>query len=121
PRTAHDPPAGPTAAVLLSPGAVRLRDAPPRDAAKLLAHATRLAPSCPVVNWQIGTALLASGGDAALGARALAKAVEPNGLPRFRGEPNQLWAQTMPAGSWVGGLARRVGYRCPLTLDDVSA
>jgi tetratricopeptide (TPR) repeat protein len=107
-------------------GGVWLRDGRPRDALRVLADANRLAPHCPLISWQLGTALLAAGGDALLGVRALQKATAADGLPKYRHEPHRLWADTLPADSWVRNLAQRAGtlraaFRCPLGLDQIES
>jgi tetratricopeptide (TPR) repeat protein len=108
-------------------GAALLRAGQPRDALRVLADANKLAPNCPLVGWQLGTALLTSGGDVLLALRALQKATAPDGLPRYVGREAQIWTETLPVGSWVRNVAsqsirRRAMYRCPLgfdKLDDV--
>ncbi|MFL6117738.1 MAG: hypothetical protein ACJ786_41265, partial [Catenulispora sp.] len=105
-------------------GAVWLRDGKPRDALKVLAEANRLAPHCPLVAWQLGVALTESGGDALLALRAFQKATAADGLPKYVRTPLRLWAETLPADSWVRNLVHRSGtqrahFRCPLGLDKV--
>jgi tetratricopeptide (TPR) repeat protein len=107
-------------------GAVWLREGKPREALKVLAEANRLAPTCPLVSWQLGTALNVAGGDALLALRALQKATAPDGLPKFLHSSRRLWAETLPAESWVRNLAERaavqkVQFRCPLGLDRVES
>jgi tetratricopeptide (TPR) repeat protein len=106
-------------------GAIWLREGKPRDALRVLAEANRIAPNCPLVSWQLGEALSASGGDAVLALRALQKATGPEGLPKYAHAPQRLWAETLPADSWVRNLAQRatrqrVQFQCPLGLDRVT-
>lgn len=103
-------------------GAALLKSGQARDALRVLADANKLAPSCPLVGWQLGTALLASGGDVLLALRALQKATAPDGLPRYLDREGHLWTETLPTGSWVRNVAsqairRRTTYRCPLGFD----
>jgi tetratricopeptide (TPR) repeat protein len=105
-------------------GAIWLHEGKPREALKVLAEANRLAPGCPLVSWQLGTALNVGGGDALLALRALQKATAPDGLPKYLHAPRRLWVETLPADSWVRNLAERaalqkVQFRCPLGLDRV--
>ncbi len=105
-------------------GAVWLRDGKPREALRVLSEANRLAPSCPLVAYHLGAALTVSGGDALLALRALQKATGPDGLPKYLRDPQRLWADTLPADSWVRNLAQRAGaqrahFQCPLGLDQV--
>ena len=90
----------------------------------MLAEANRLAPQCPLVSWQLGAALLAAGGDALLAVRALQKALGLDGLAKYLGQPNRLWAESLPGDSWVRNLAlraaaQRTAFRCPLGLDRI--
>jgi tetratricopeptide (TPR) repeat protein len=103
-------------------GAALLRGGQPRDALRVLADANKLAPNCPLIGWQLGTSLLASGGDVLLGLRALQKATAADGLPRYLGREAQMWTETLPSGSWVRNVAsqairRRATYRCPFGFD----
>jgi tetratricopeptide (TPR) repeat protein len=105
-------------------GAALLRAGQPRDALRVLADANKLAPNCPLVGWQLGTALLASGGDVLLALRALQKATAADGLPRFLGRDGQLWTESLPSGSWIRNVAsqairRRAIYHCPLGFDRI--
>jgi Flp pilus assembly protein TadD len=107
-------------------GAVWLREGKPREALKVLAEANRLAPTCPLVSWQLGTALNVVGGDALLALRALQKATAPDGLPKYLHQSRRLWAETLPAESWVRNVADRaalqkIQFRCPLGLDRVES
>jgi tetratricopeptide (TPR) repeat protein len=105
-------------------GSVWLRDGQPREALRMLAEANKLAPQCPLVSWQLGAALLASGGDALLAIRALQKATGPEGLVRYLAEPIRLWIDTLPADSWTRNVVRRAGphkarFVCPLGFDQL--
>jgi tetratricopeptide (TPR) repeat protein len=103
-------------------GVVWLREGKPREALRVLSEANRLAPTCPLVSFHLGAALTESGGDALLALRALQKATD--GLPKYLRAPHRLWADTLPADSWVRNLAQRAGtqrtqFQCPLGLDRV--
>jgi Flp pilus assembly protein TadD len=105
-------------------GSIWLREGKPREALRVLAEANRIAPNCPLVAWKLGEALSASGGDALLTLRALQKATGPEGLPKYAHATHRLWAETLPADSWVRNLAQRaarqrVHFQCPLELDRV--
>jgi Flp pilus assembly protein TadD len=107
-------------------GAVLLRTGRPRDALRVLVEANRLAPNCPLVSWQLGTALTESGGDALLAFRALQKTTAPDGLPKYIRSPHRLWTETLPADSWVRNLSQRAGsqkghFRCPLGMDRIGS
>lgn len=104
-------------------GGILLRSGMARDALRHLAEMNKSAPQCPIVAWQLGTAL-AAGGDPLLAVRALQKAIGPDGLPRFLVDANSMWIQTLPAESWIRNLVRHAAgrkavYRCPLGFDDV--
>ena len=125
-ETAHAATQGRQVDPALYLGAAWLREGKPREALRMLAEANRLAPSCPLIAWQLGTALTASGGDALLALRALQKATAADGLPKYLHAPNRLWADTLPADSWIRNLAQRAGshrvqFRCPLGLDRVES
>lgn len=103
-------------------GTMRLQDGAPREALRFLVEANKLAPQCPLVAWQLGTALIATGGDVMLAVRALQKATGPEGLVRFLSEPVRIWIDTLPRDSWIRNLVRRSGsqrtrFVCPLGLD----
>jgi tetratricopeptide (TPR) repeat protein len=107
-------------------GGLNLRDGQPRDALRVLADANKLAPQCPLISWQLGTALMATGGDAMLAIRALERATGADGFPRFVAEPTRMWIETLPADSWVRNVARRAAtqrarFQCPLGFDNPKA
>jgi tetratricopeptide (TPR) repeat protein len=123
---AHDAGEGHQVDPALYLGAVWLRDGKPREALRVLAEANRLAPNCPLVSWQLGAALIESGGDVLLALRALQKATAADGLPKFIPAPHRLWAETLPADSWVRNLAQRATsqrahFRCPLGMDQLAS
>ena len=80
-----------------------------------------------LVPWSVGklgAALHDAGGDALLAVRALQKALGLDGLAKYVREPHRLWADTLPADSWVRNLVQRAAgqravFRCPLGLDRV--
>lgn len=107
-------------------GALLLRDGKPREALRVLGEVNKSAPQCPIVSWQLGAALSATGGDALLTVRALQKAAGPEGFPRYLADPNRMWSETLPADSWIRNLARgaagrKVIFLCPLGFSDVKA
>lgn len=121
-KEAHERAHGQQADTALYYGAALLKTGQPRESLRVLAEANKLAPDCPLVAWQLGTALLTSGSDALLAQRALQKATATDGLPRYLGRPGQLWIETLPNGSWVRSIAaqalrRRSVYHCPLGFD----
>ncbi|HEY1376015.1 MAG TPA: tetratricopeptide repeat protein, partial [Gemmataceae bacterium] len=124
-EAAHAGTQGRQADAALYLGAVYLRGGKPRDALRVLAEANRLAPHCPLVAWQLGVALTESGGDALLALRAFQKTTAADGLPKYVRHPSRLWAETLPADSWVRNLAQRAGtqratFVCPLGMDKVA-
>ena len=106
-------------------GGLNLRDGQPRDALRVLADANKLRPQCPLVSWQLGTALMATGGDAMLAIRA--GAGHGGGrLPELCRRAARLRIETLPADSWVRNVVRRAGtqrsrYQCPLGFDNPKA
>ncbi|MBY0227818.1 MAG: tetratricopeptide repeat protein, partial [Gemmataceae bacterium] len=91
-------------------GIVQFRLGRPQEALKLLSEANRIDSNCPLVTWQIGVALMASGGDSATAMRALQRAMGPRGLPLWGREPHKLWIEGFPEGrSYVRRLAAKNG------------
>lgn len=124
--TAHDAAQGRPIDPALYLGAIWLREGKPREALRVLADANRIVPNCPLVAWQLGVALLQSGGDALLALRALQKATGPDGFPKYLRAPHRLWAETLSADSWVRNVSQRAGaqgsiFRCPLGLDQIAS
>ena len=84
----------------------------PQEALRWLSEANRIDGNCPLVTWQIGVALMASGGDSATAMRALQRAMGPRGLPLWQKEPHKLWIEGMPEGrSYVRRLASKNGTK----------
>src|SRR5262249_32009688 len=103
-------------------GMLSLRDGRAQEAVRYLAEANRLDPSCPMITWQLGLAIVAAGGDSALALRALQRS-----LPRFvplKGTETamqRLWTEAMPENrSFVRRLALEYPYDCPVLGSDLS-
>jgi tetratricopeptide (TPR) repeat protein len=91
------------------------------EAVRYLAEASRLDANCPFVTWQLGTAMLAAGGDTLIAVRALQRALGPKGLLQWARTPERVWVEAFPEKlSLVRRLASKHPYRCPLFGDDVS-
>jgi len=100
---------------LLYLGALLLGEGQPKEALRYLTEANRLDKNCPLVTWQLGTAMLAAGGDAQIAVRALQRALGPQGLLLWASTPQRLWVEAFPeARSFVRRLAARHPYTCPL-------
>lgn len=99
-------------------GALQLRTENKQDAVLWLERAEGLARDNPIIQWQLGTALVESDIDPNRAVRHLEKALSPQGLPKFVAEPGKVWVQTMPGKSWLSALTRRTRVPCPLRLDD---
>jgi hypothetical protein len=103
-------------------GGLLLRRGQPKDAIRFLTEANRADSNCPLVKWQLGTAILESGGDAQLGVRALQQVLSPRGLPLWSSHPARLWVEAFSENrSYVRKLAREHPYVCPLWGNDLSA
>ncbi|MCS6850524.1 MAG: tetratricopeptide repeat protein [Gemmataceae bacterium] len=103
-------------------GALLYRKGLAAEAVRYLAEAHRLVPDCPLVHWQLGLALHATEGDAALIVRALERALAPDGLPRWQRHPDRLWADAFPdaSRSYLARLAAEHPFQCPLFGRDVA-
>jgi tetratricopeptide (TPR) repeat protein len=105
---------------LLYRGALLLRGGQPREALLLLTEANRLDKNCPLVTWQLSTAMLAAGGDAHIAVRTLQRALGPQGLLLWASNPQRLWVEAFPENrSFVRRLAARYLYTCPLWGADL--
>ncbi|MFM7149262.1 MAG: tetratricopeptide repeat protein, partial [Gemmataceae bacterium] len=92
----------------------------PQEALRYLADANRIDSNCPLIGWQMGLSLVASGGDLGLAIRVLRKAVGDRGLAAFSNSARDLWAASFSAThSFVGRLLERNEFTCPLLGDDV--
>jgi tetratricopeptide (TPR) repeat protein len=107
----------PEAALYL--GALLLRTGRPRDALRWLSQAARLAPENPVIQWQLGAAILESSGDPAAAVKALERATAPTGLAAQIVAPKLIWCQTLPPTAWLAQLTRRNPINCPLGWHQV--
>jgi Flp pilus assembly protein TadD len=104
-------------------GTLLLRQGSPQEAIRYLSEANRIGFTCPLVGWQLGTAILAAGGDATLAVRALERSLERfAALPRSEGESSSLWIHGFPEeSSFVWRLAVRYPYSCPVFGGNVTA
>jgi Flp pilus assembly protein TadD len=103
-------------------GALLLRAGQPKEALRYLTEANRLDKNCPLVTWQLSTAMLAAGGDAQIAVRALQRALGPQGLLLWASNPQRLWVEGFPEKrSYVRRLAAEHTYTCPLWGRDLSA
>ncbi len=112
---------------LLYSGALLLKTGRVAEAVRQLSEANRLYGDCPLVHWQLGTALVANGNDS-LALRALAKAVGPKGLPRWLQAPQKAWTEAFPPSDAMGAcvsfvrcLAEKHLFRCPVFGDDIAS
>lgn len=105
----------PDAAIYL--GALNIQADQPREALRWLGQAARQAPDNPVVQWQLGDAILESSGDPAAAVKALERATGPAGLMKYVSDPNGMWIETLPPESWLAQLTRRMPVPCPLGFD----
>jgi tetratricopeptide (TPR) repeat protein len=96
-------------------GVLLVRTGHVREGLRWLSQAARLAPECPVVQWQLGEVVLQSGGDPATAVKALEWAAGPNGFARYAAAPHKIWSG-MPR-SWLAAVARRSPVPCPFGLD----
>jgi len=100
---------------LLYLGAIHLRLGQAREALRFLSEANRIDSGCPFVAYQLGMAMLQSGGDAALAVRALQKALGPRGFLQWSGKPGRAWVEGMPEQrSYVRKLASKHPFTCPV-------
>ncbi len=101
-------------------GALLVRQGQPKEALRYLTEANRLDANCPFVAWQLGTAMLAAGGDAALAVRALQRTLGPRGFLLWKEQPQRAWVEGFPEkGSYVRKLATKHSYTCPLWGSDL--
>ncbi|MCI0379272.1 MAG: tetratricopeptide repeat protein, partial [Gemmataceae bacterium] len=100
-------------------GAILLRQGKAKDSLRFLTEANRLDSSCPIVTVQLGSAIIAAGGDVQLAVRALQRALGHKGLPQWEGNPRRLWVEALPEGrSYVRKLADKHPFVCPLWGGD---
>ena len=112
PHAAIDPP--------LYLGALLLRRGQAKDALRLLTEANRVDSSCPVVTAQLGSAMIAAGGDAAFAVRTLKRALGSKGLAQWADRPAKVWAEAFPERhSYVRKLAEKYVFVCPLWGPDL--
>jgi tetratricopeptide (TPR) repeat protein len=105
---------------LLYLGALLLRGDQPKEALRHLTEANRLDKNCPLVTWQLSTAMLAAGGDAQVAVRALQRALGPQGVLLWASHPQRLWVEAFPEKrSYVRRLASQRPYTCPLWGSDL--
>lgn len=104
-------------------GVLLLRQGRAAEALRLFAEANRVEPNCPFVRWQLGVALVATGGDAGLATRALQAALGPRGLPAWVKAPERAWVEGFPdqAKSFVHRLAAQHKFECPVFGSDIAA
>lgn len=102
-------------------GALLLRAGRPQEALRHFSEANKIDSTCPFVTWQLGTAIVAAGGDSGLAARALQRALGPKGLGLWAGSPERAWIEAFPEGrSHVRRLASRHRYVCPVFGGDLN-
>ncbi len=105
---------------LLYIGAIHLRQGQPKEALRFLVEANRLDSTCPFVTWQLGTAMIAAGGDTQLAVRALQRTLGPRGFLQWKDLPHKAWVEGFPEQrSYVRRLAAKNPYPCPLWGSDV--
>jgi tetratricopeptide (TPR) repeat protein len=93
----------------------------PQEALRYLSEANRVDGSCPFVTLQMGISLVAAGGDPALAARALRRAVGPRGLAMWLDSPERARVEAFPEGrSYVRRLAERHLFVCPVLGGDLA-
>ncbi len=92
------------------------------EALRYLGEANRIDAGCPFVTWQMGIALVASGGDSGLALRALQRALGPRGLGQWAQAPERAWVEAFPEGkSYIRRLAAKYPYVCPVLGGDLTA
>jgi tetratricopeptide (TPR) repeat protein len=115
--------AGPVGAIdpPLYLGALHLRAGRPEEAIRFLSEANRIDAACPFVTWQLGTAMLAAGGEALIAVKALQRALGPRGLQLWVKTPQRAWVEGFPEKrSFVRRLASHHPYPCPVFGADVA-
>src|SRR5262249_49989934 len=100
-------------------GMLQVREGKHKEGLRYLAEANRAAPNSWLVNWQLGTALVVAGADATLAVRALQKATGPEGMPQYASSPEKFWPAALPEGSFVGRLASKHAFQCPILGGNV--
>jgi tetratricopeptide (TPR) repeat protein len=102
-------------------GALLLREGRTDEALRYLSEANRLDANCPFVTWQLGTAMLAAGGDTQIAIRALQRALGVRGLQQWVHSPQRAWVEGFPEKrSFVRRLAAKQAFSCPLFGNNVS-
>jgi tetratricopeptide (TPR) repeat protein len=102
-------------------GALLLREGRPEDAVRYLSEANRLDANCPFVTWQLGTAMLAAGGECLIAVKALQRALGPRGLEMWKNTPSRAWVEGFPEKiSFVRRLAAQHPFQCPLFGSEVA-
>ncbi|MBI1917924.1 MAG: tetratricopeptide repeat protein [Planctomycetes bacterium] len=103
-------------------GVLLYRQGRAQDALKVLAEASRVDTACPFVAWQVGQAMVVSGGDPGMAVRVLQRALGPKGFPLWLQSPHRAWVEAFPQGrSFVRRLAEQYPYPCPLLGGDLRA
>jgi tetratricopeptide (TPR) repeat protein len=103
-------------------GMVLHRAGKPADALRFLAEANRVDGNCAFVTLQMGSSIVAAGGDMGLAVRALQRALGPRGLPLWAQTPDRAWVEAFPeAKSYVRRLASKNPYSCPILGNDLAA
>src|SRR5262249_17949633 len=103
-------------------GMVLHRAGKPAKALRYLSEANRVDGNCPFVTLQMGTSIVAAGGDMSLAVRALQRALGPRGLGLWAQNPERAWIEAFPeAKSYVRRLATKHPYPCPLLGNDLAA
>ena len=103
-------------------GALVLRQGRAAESLRHFAEANKIEPNCPFVRWQLGLALLAAGGDAAMAVRALQAALGPRAAAV--GEKSRAaWVEGFPdaSKSFVPRLASQNKFVCPVFGSDIAA
>lgn len=100
-------------------GAILLRAGKPKEALRYLTEANRVDARSPFVGCALGMGMVAAGRDASLAARALGRALGPQGFERWSKNPERAWAEGLPEGnSFVRKLAATHPFQCPLWGTD---
>jgi tetratricopeptide (TPR) repeat protein len=95
-------------------GMLLTREGKAKDALRYLSEANKNAPHSALINWQLGMGLVMAGSDPALAVRALQKAVAADGLAKLAKDPGRFWTDALPDGSYIGKLATKQPFACPL-------
>ena len=118
-----NPLAAPTSPFIDPPlylGTLLLRQGLAKDSLKYLTEANRIDGNCPVVTLQLGSAMIAAGGDTQMAVRALQRALGPKGLTLWAQEPRKMWVEGFPEGrSYVRKLAAAYPFTCPIWGADL--